>query len=257
MLRRLLLKALPSVLKDRVKRYMRSVVGPEVVCAEYGLDHALSRVDPSISTIFDIGANVGDLTFIMLDLFPNATVFAFEPCASTFQQLRERTEASPVRDRVRLFNHGFYDEPCSRALHVTSHHGANSMLEITPEYREMNPHIRDLATEDIRLVRLDDFVAEHGVTHIDLMKIDVEGAEYEVLAGGRHTLESSVDTVFCEISFVRWPRERGRFIEILQLMHGCGLAPADMYDVARVDEENRGAVWRLAQLDCVFRRYDA
>lgn len=200
MLRRILLRALPRGFKDRVKDYVRSNVGVGGGAEE--LRYALSRVDPGISTIFDIGANVGDMTFMMLEVFPQATIFAFEPCSPTFQQLRERVMDSPQRDRVRLFNHGFYSEECTRTLHVTSHHGANSLFGITPEYHEMNPHIQESGAEDIELVRLDDFVAEQGIAHIDLIKIDVEGAEYEVLAGGRRTLQSLVDVVFCELSFV-------------------------------------------------------
>ncbi|HEY5477377.1 MAG TPA: FkbM family methyltransferase [Tepidiformaceae bacterium] len=255
-LRRLLLRVLPRGVKDRVKRWVRSNVGVDPAGGDAGgIETALRRVDPRITVVFDIGANVGDVTCLMLEMFPKATVFAFEPCSSTFARLRERMMASQYGDRVRLFNHGFYDEECTRALHVTSHHGANSVLEIAPEYHEMNPHIQTKGVEGISLTRLDDFVVEQGINHIDLVKIDVEGAEYEVLSGGERTLRAMVDVVFCELSFVRWPREDGRFIQILQLMHQCGFAPAELYDVAQVDPGKSNAKWRLAQVDCVFRRY--
>lgn len=254
MLRQTLAKAMPRGFKERVKEFVRANVG---VGGQEDLGLVFSRIDTEITTIFDIGANIGDVTLMLLERFPRATVFAFEPCSTTFQRLSERVAASPMGDRVRLFNHGFYNEEGSRTLHVTSHHGANSLLDITPEYREMNPQVVESSSESIKLVRMDDFVAQNAVGHIDLMKIDVEGAEYEVLAGGRRTLESSVDVVLCELSMIRWPRAEGRYIQILQLMHECGFAPAELYDIAQGDPQDRRHMWRLAQLDCVFRRYDA
>ena len=220
-LRQIVLRVLPRGVKDRVKGWVRSNVGVDAEVGDAGgIATALGRVDPGITVIFDIGANVGDVTFRMLEMFPKATIFAFEPCSSTFVRLRDRT-----------------------------------MLEIVPEYHEMNPHVQTAGTEGISLTRLDKFVEEQGISHIDLVKIDVEGAEYEVLSGGQRALCTMVDIVFCELSFVRWPREDGRFIQILQFMHACGFAPAELYDVAHVDPGNGDSTWRLAQVDCVFRRY--
>jgi FkbM family methyltransferase len=192
------------------------------------------------------------MTIAMCMSFPDATVHAFEPYSKTFATLRARVEASPYRDRVRLHNFGFYDKKGEAPLHLTSHHGANSLVAISSTYRVFNPHVREEDSEDVQLVRLDDFVAEAGISHIDLMKVDVEGAEFEVLAGGVRTLSSVVDTIFCEMSFARFPRERGEYIRLFQMLHDCGFAPAEIYDVAQGDT---GDQWRLAQFDCVFKSF--
>jgi len=184
--------------------------------------------------------------------FPGAIVHAFEPYSKTFETLRARVEASPYRDRVRLHNFGFYDKKGEAPLHVTSHHGANSLVAISPAYHVFNPHVREEDSEDVQLVRLDDFVADAGISHIDLMKVEVEGAEFEVFAGGVRTLSSMIDTVFCEMSFARFPRERGEYIRVFQLLQDCGFAPAEIYDVAQGDTGDR---WRLAQFDCVFKSF--
>ena len=244
---RTILRMLPRRLKDRVKNSITKLVPPE---RSDGFELSLSRLAPELETVFDVGANVGDMTMLMCEQFPGASVYAFEPCSTTFERLRARVEASPYRDRVRLHKLGFYDKNGTGLLHVTSHHGANSLVEISSSYRVFNPHIREEDSENVRLVRLDDFVGEAGITHIDLMKVDVEGAEYEVFAGGVQTLSSMVDTVFCEISFARHPRERGEYLRVCQALHDCGFAPAEIYDVAQGDTSDQ---WRLAQFDCVFK----
>jgi FkbM family methyltransferase len=244
------LRVLSRMLPRAVKDYLRANLQPrdEVFWV------ALGRFDPSIKTIFDVGANVGDVTLHMLEVFPAATIYAFEPCASTFGVLSQRVAESPHWSRVKLFNLGLYDESSSLTLNITSHHGANSLVGITPEYHVANPHIQETAGEEIELVRLDDFIRAQGVTHIDLMKIDVEGAEYQVISGGSDSMKSMVDAVMCEISFVRHPRSHGEFIRLFELMHELGFAPAEFYDIAQGDT---GTVWRLGQLDCVFRRFSA
>jgi len=236
----------PRSIKDRVRENL--LVKDEVFTA------SVARIDPGIETIFDVGANVGDVTLYMLEAFPRSTIYAFEPCSSSFAILSRRVAESGQTERVNLFNLGFYDAAGSDTLHITTHHGANSLVGITPEYREANPQVRECAAEQVALVRLDDFVAEKGIAHVDLMKIDVEGAESKVIAGGRKTLSTMVDAVMCEISFVRHPRARGEFIKVFQLLHDCGLAPAEIYDLWQSES---GAPWRLGQFDCVFRRFDA
>jgi FkbM family methyltransferase len=232
-----------------VPRGVKAVLRPPAPLSPF--QQAVRRFDPETGVVFDIGANVGDMTLSMLEAFPQATIYAFEPCSDTHARLAERVKASRHGDRVKLFTNGFFDQETVRALNVTSFNGANSLLEITPEYHQMNPHIEECTTEDITLVRLDDFVVEQGINQIDLIKIDVEGAEYQVLAGGRETLSTKVDAVIVEVSFIRRPREDGEFIRIFQILHECGFAPAEIYDVEHADVES---IWRLAQFDCVFRR---
>ena len=233
-----------------VPRKLKQVLRPPAPPS--GFESAIRRLNLDSGVVFDVGANVGDMTFAMLEVFPKATIYAFEPCSGTHQALAERVAGSRNAGRVRLFRNGFFDQATVRPLNVTSFNGANSLLGITPEYHEMNPHIEERTTEDITLVRLDDFVREQGIRHIDLIKIDVEGAEYEVLAGGRETLSTMVDAVIVEISFVRHPREQGEFIRVFEILHECGFAPAEVYDVGHAETQR---VWRLAQFDCVFRRY--
>ncbi len=246
---RTIARMLPRRLKNRIKDYIVTLVPPET---RESFERSLERLGPDLTTVFDVGANVGDMTMAMCKWLPDATVYAFEPYSKTFEALRTRVEASPYRDRVRLHDFGFYDKKGTAPLHVTSHHGANSLVAISSAYHVFNPHVREEEAENVRLVRLDDFVAEAGISHIDLMKVDVEGAEFEVFAGGARTLRSMVDTIFCEISFARFPRERGEYIRVFQALHDAGFAPAEIYDVALGDT---GDQWRLAQFDCVFKSY--
>lgn len=215
-----------------------------------GIGPVLRGMDRSLRTVFDIGANVGDVSLLMLYYFPQAQVYSFEPCADTYAQLVGNIKQVGCQSRSKAVQLGFFDETKTAVLNITSFHGANSMLGLTDEYRRMNPHIKEIKSEQINLMRLDEYVAEQGIEHIDLVKIDVEGVEQQILRGGRETFTNKVDTVILEISFVRNPRETGEYIKLFQIMHDYGFAPDVIYDL----EHASAGEWHLAQFDCVFRK---
>lgn len=239
-----------------VKKFVPAPLRSKVVQSfdpyQQGILTILRGMDPGYATIFDIGANVGDVTKCMLETFPSASVYSFEPCNDTYGKLVENVRALGQESRWHPYQLGFLDQAGDEILNITTFHGANSMLQLTDEFSTINPGIQVVAQEKIHLVRLDDFVAENKIKHIDLVKIDVEGVELKILNGGLSTLTNLVDTVIVEMSFVRSPRKNGEFIKIFQVMHDCGFAPALVYDLAHADATTD---WKLAQFDCVFKKF--
>jgi FkbM family methyltransferase len=219
---------------------------------ELELPGVLDELNSNSKIIFDIGANVGNVSISLLEAFPNATVYSFEPSHNTYQLLRTNLVNWIEKGRSKLYKLGFYDSPKEAILHLTSFNGANSLLEMSEEYMSMNPSILSQGSESIQLIRLDDFVSEHNIKHIDLIKIDVEGAEKQVLLGGREAFTNIVEAVLLEISFVRNSRSSGEYIELFRLMHEFGFAPAKIYDLAHSKNCDE---WKLAQFDCVFKKY--
>ncbi len=213
-----------------------------------GISKILSCMDKKITTAFDIGANVGDISLYLLYYFPKLEVYSFEPCLDTYNHLVENIKKAGYSDRSHSYRLGFFDNEYDGKLNVTSFHGANSMIGISEEYHKANPHIEYVKTENIPLMRLDDFVKQNQIRHIDFLKIDVEGVEKQVLIGGKETFSNRVDTVIMEISLVRHTRESGEFIQLFQLMHEYGFYPCQIFDLYQNNFE-------LAQFDCVFRRY--
>lgn len=236
--------ALPHELKRKVRELRHR--------DDTGLYSALLGIDQNIETVFDIGANVGNLSLAFLRWFPRATVHGFEPATAMFNAMNARLAEAGFADRFRGHQLGFYDSATQADLHLASEHGANSLMDIGDAYHAANPHIDAQATESIQLVRMDDFVQEAGIKHIDLVKIDVEGVEEQVLRGGAQSFKGLVDTVILEISFVRHERTEGNHVQLFQTMHELGFAPSYMFDV---EQAGTGTDWRLSQVDCVFSKF--
>ncbi|NTU70756.1 MAG: FkbM family methyltransferase [Coriobacteriia bacterium] len=243
-----LAQRLKDSLPDDVKRRVRE--------SRHGgsndLGGALLSLDRDIRVIFDVGANVGNVSLHFLRWFPAAIVHGFEPATQMYAEMNQRISEAGFSDRFRPHQIGFFDQETDAELNLASHHGANSLIGISDAYHTANPHISLGATESVSLVRMDDFVRSEGIDHIDLVKIDVEGVEDQVLAGGADTLSTIVDAVIMEMSFVRHDRNEGSYLNLFTQMHELGFAPAYIFEVEQSDPDVR---WRLNQLDCLFRKY--
>lgn len=132
----------------------------------------------------DIGANIGLFTLIAARCVgPQGHVHAIEPVAGTFRQLGENIALNHVSN-VSLHQIAFSDNPGQAEIFVSldGHAGLNSLAR---------PSGEEFVTETVVLSRLDDFLAVKELTgHVAMIKLDVEGWEAHVLAGGRRTFSS-------------------------------------------------------------------
>ncbi|TDB37600.1 MAG: FkbM family methyltransferase [Actinobacteria bacterium] len=242
-----LAQRLKDALPHTIKRKVREIRHRD----DSGLYSAMLSINQESEVIFDAGANVGNLSLAFCRWFPKATVHGFEPASRMFAEMNARIEAAGFADRFRGHQIGFFDQEVQADLNLASQHGANSLMGIGEAYHAANPGIGIEGTEPISLVRMDDFVRDEGIGHIDLVKIDVEGVENEVLLGGTETFRTKVDVVIMEVSFVRHERTEGTHIRLFQTMHDLGFAPSYLFDVEQTGPDTP---WRLNQVDCVFRK---
>jgi FkbM family methyltransferase len=144
------------------------------------LPKRITRADP---VIFDVGANLGVMTSLLLEHFPGATIHAFEPHPKNLARLREKLSSPRVvlhdvalgeaRGAMSLFD---------RADSDGSFHASLFEDVITEIHRQ------GAVSHAVRMETLDDAAAEVGVTYIDFLKIDVEGGELAVLKGASRLL---------------------------------------------------------------------
>ena len=146
---------------------------------------------PPTPIVFDVGAHRGDYAAAVIAKRPGAVVHCFEPSASTFDILATRLGRS-----ARLHRFALADHDGAMTLHGDAVGSAMSSI-----FRRDLSWL-DLATdcaEEVETRRLDDVCEAEHVEHIDLLKIDAEGAEYLVLLGAQRMLgEQRIDRVVFE-----------------------------------------------------------
>jgi FkbM family methyltransferase len=133
------------------------------------------RIGP---VVLDIGANAGHYAMKIRELAPTSRVYAFEAHPGVFRTL----SANGAKFGFSAFNLACGSVNGQTALF--DYVGAGGSENATV-YRDVIEQIHHGEPEkfETRSVKLDDLVKELGIGKIDLVKIDVEGAEYDVLLG--------------------------------------------------------------------------
>jgi FkbM family methyltransferase len=158
---------------------------------------------------YDIGAHGGVYTITLTRRFPNLKVHSFEP------------QPEDLLDNLAL------NELPTANVHAVAVGDHSGTVLMTTKERSSN-HVSDKGDRAVRLVRLDDYVAEMNLPAPDWIKIDIEGLELQALRGAEGLLRKSKPTVICEINHLH-----GRFgtsvTGLLGFMRGLG------YEVHRLN----------------------
>ncbi|WP_299865481.1 FkbM family methyltransferase [uncultured Hoeflea sp.] len=175
----------PKLALSLARRLMKSAgIGYGGIVAKSGeitaAATALARagVQTPAPVLFDVGGNVGEWTLAAKQMWPAATVHAFEPSASHLQKFNA---ATGKLDGVTVNAAALGAEPGEAVLYKDSEiTGLASMTKRDLTHVGLTMEL----SETIRVDTLDRYCAAHDVAAIDLLKIDVEGHEMDVLTGG-------------------------------------------------------------------------
>lgn len=147
------------------------------------IHHKLSKNDDL--TIFDVGANVGDYSILLKEVFKEkAHIFSFEPSKKTYNKFLIKTK--DVK-HLNSYNFGFGDENTRITLFSDADEsGLASLYQRRLDH--FNLHMNK--TEEIEILTIDGFCAQHEIKHIHFLKIDVEGHETKVLEGAKNMVNN-------------------------------------------------------------------
>ena len=146
----------------------------------------MARV-PQGGVFFDIGSYFG--YYSLLAARRGASVFAFEPAPANFSLLQGNIALNSA-DQIRAFPLALSDTVGhARFAFASAENRGTGHLASAGE-----------AGDEVALTTLDAFVDEHGVTRLDALKLDVEGAECRVLSGARETLRRFRPAMLVELN---------------------------------------------------------
>ena len=191
------------------------------------------------ATVFDVGANIGLAVLWVGDSIRRGTVHAFEPIPATFAALERNVGRHPhldvhlhhagVSDRSGTATFTFYPltstsssmypddsaaarEESDRFILDDLRRRLGGGFDLVPRWisRSFAGAVRRWYQRSspvtCRLVRLSDVIDAAGVDRIDLLKVDVEGAEFDVMAG---------------IEARHWPLVRQAIVEVHEGLESC------------------------------------
>lgn len=178
--------------------------------------------------IFDVGAHYGESVVYLKKLFPKALIHSFEPDPDSFDIL-----SASVLEGVSYFNMAFSDVDGTASFYRNKISHTNSLLKVNLKSRDSIDIANAIVKNDMQYfegfneevqvasVRLDSFTNQHSIGKIDLLKIDVQGAECRVLVGGNKILRNTTAIVL-EINFFDYYEHQTAFLDVEQILSPLG-----------------------------------
>lgn len=166
----------------------------------------------SDSNCIDVGCHKGEILDEVLKLSPNGNHFAFEPIPDFYQELEKK-----YRNKVTLYNCALANESGETTFNYVRNAPAYSGIK-KRKYAIANPDIEQI---QVRLEKLDELIPKDQ--KIDLIKIDVEGAELGVLQGGKKLIEKNKPLVLFEFGIGASDFYGTRPEDIFSFFEDCGM----------------------------------
>jgi FkbM family methyltransferase len=135
-----------------------------------------------IEVFFDVGANVGQTSLEVLDNFPEAIVYAFEPHEATFAALSTNVRSS----RFHPFNLALSDRTGDAQFFDYGALATSNSLVGDAQYAARAKHPSTIRT--VTCDTLDGICNRLNIDHIDVLKVDTEGHDLAVLKGAERML---------------------------------------------------------------------
>ena len=157
---------------------------------EYAPPRELAIAPADVRTVLDIGANVGATALYFSRIFPNARIYAFEPAPDNFAVLAKNVANC---DRIRAFNFALGAADATLELYSSDNpinfggyslHAAGSDTS-----RKTSIPVRKVAT----------VLAELAIGAVDIVKVDTEGAEWDILTAFPEAILKSAKYVTGEL----------------------------------------------------------
>ena len=156
-------------------------------------------IQGDIANIVDCGANIGLASLYFLNKYPGAHLVAIEPESSNYEILRKNIEPY---SNTKLLKRGVWKRSCY--LNIVDNLDGNHAFSVEESESET----------ELLAISIPDLIEMFDSRYIDLIKIDIEGAE-EVVFDKKEDWFKRLDNIFLEIHESKKPGITNRIVSLL------------------------------------------
>lgn len=175
------------------------------------VDLLMDRIKPT-DVFYDIGANAGYFSVIASKIIkqPNSIV-AFEPVPYLYEIIKHHSDVNEVKN-VNVFPYAISDKTGTVEFSNMDKTGGNTYISESTIFKNSN-------TLQVKSTSLDDFLKNNPeFKPPTILKIDAEGAEYDVLEGAKQTLKDHKPLIFLSTHDIHLPGVKAKCLNFLEEM---------------------------------------
>lgn len=161
--------------------------------------------------VIDGGGFIGDTLMLFRDLFPQSIKYSFEPAQGSYDYMCNLLKDDIAQGTLKAFHQALGSKAGHLRLSMPMAGGINAASSTRYDYHQEGLY------EDVEMVCIDDVVAQHGL-EVGLIKLDVEGAEPDIIQGALKTIKEQKPLLV--IAFYHQPDE---FYELKPFLESLNL----------------------------------
>ena len=139
--------------------------------------------------IIDVGGHVGYFTIYAAKKAKNGKIITFEPSKESFNVLKNNLKINNIQNVI-IENVGVGAKSGTAILNVDTTHSIGNSIFYSSKNSEK---------EDIRITTIPEIVKKYKIESIDLLKLDCEGAEFEIILNLPSTILNTIKKISMEI----------------------------------------------------------
>jgi FkbM family methyltransferase len=229
------IKSLTRTLLDKVGielRRTRPAAGTFPADPFYAQKEFIDRMGVSKPVIFDVGAHKGETVSRYRALFPDSTIYCFEPFPENVKVLRSRFSSDPS---VHVYECAVSDVNGKKTFYVNENDATSSLLPRTKDGRRYYSKAADsLSTVEVDALTIDEILKQNSIDRIDILKFDIQGGELMALKGAEKALqENRVSVIYTETLFVPHYENNPLLLDLWKYLDQYSYTFFDIYDLYR------------------------
>jgi FkbM family methyltransferase len=214
----------------RLLKYFNAVLRPVFWPAlARGVMPTVEHVDAlrllNARTVIDVGANKGQFSLVARDLFGNARIFAFEPL-----EAERRIYQSVISDPVQMHSVALGATKGSAKFFVASRADSSSLFA-PGKIQKTAYGVTLSSTTTVQVETLENVIDPKAMVGPVLLKLDVQGAELQVLQGAKSILPL-IDAIYCEVSFVELYEQQPTAGNVVAFLNGDGFELRGVFNLS-------------------------
>jgi FkbM family methyltransferase len=140
--------------------------------------------DKKKDVVLDIGGNIGLFSLFIANQNTNAKIVAYEPEDENYEIFSKNITKNKLN--IDLVKKAVSD--VNGVIYLDANHGLTTTNKAA-------------GSQSVQCININDLIKEHDLNHIDILKMDVEGAEYEIFSVIEDEILKSIDYITMELHY--------------------------------------------------------